>query len=292
MTTAISPTAPPRLAALEELLITGPPSIHGMILRFRSSASMVEFQALIRKYLPDQVGTILNKPDLAGQLSAFANIFEENYFPLLYIYDDEFHLEDMLLNDDDPEYDPLSQLLHAIPFQPYGLDYDDAHDMWQGHYDTGLLLLALVSELPFEELRVSWIQGAREHVSDDVLRPIAQKGYDVGVLLQALKGTDVQGVIDVAEWFSGMSDNIFLGCPNSPDYFNYSDPWTDEMVEAYTVEWRYAKQVMDRAKALGARIMLNPDENFKQLLKRVDFLVNQSQAAVQAKTLVEVLTGQ
>ena len=234
--------APPRLAALIEVLMVG--------------EGFAEFMDLVRQYTPEYEAEILRATGPQERLPIFANHFRDQYFPLSWIFDD--------MIDDEMGYTYMVSSIHCLAL---GFDDDDWHDIESRHHGHQLLF-ALVCD---DDLRVPTVEACAEHTSREVLRRIPEGGYAVEDLRRWLNGTEYDAVARAVDWFAGDTGNGFLDYGEEQSQYAW-DPWEPDTVAELTRQWQQADLLYDQVENFRTWLEVNPNQNFGQLL---DFIQNQ-----------------
>ena len=235
--------APPLLSGLPGLLLRRPPSLREMVTIVGYADDYAWFTGLVRRIFPQEAEETLSAPDVRTKVERFARLFAERHFPLYAPYF-EFFMED----GDEPSW---TWLRRGIPFDLMGFGYDGVHELWNGYRDGISAQLLLVNPPDSfygesDEIRVSWLESASEHIPQSTLERIPQGGIPVEALTEAVKETRFAGAAQAASWVFGETGNFFLDHSyEDGSYDGFADPWEDELIAEGTKEWRKARELMD-----------------------------------------------
>ena len=191
----------------------------------------------------------------------FADEFGRRHFPLNTDYLEMmagWH-DEMLSEDDEPEFTPYEILRNGIPYQLYGYSYDDFHEIFEnerpstclGALLTGTREFYLMGDEEDAAAREVLREGLARTMSLECLRSLPEKGFRPDLLRAALQGTPLEPMALQALWLVGETGNFFLD--NQLDYdneINYGERWEDEIVRLAAVEWRDARHIMRRVRSL------------------------------------------
>ena len=172
--------APPRLAALVEVLLVG--------------EGFVEFMDLVRQYIPEHEAEILRAAGPDERLPIFARSFKAAYFPLHWVFDGPM--------DGDVGYDYIVHSIHALPM---GWDDEDWHEIDSRH-SGHQLLFALCrccdssDHLLYDDsLRIPALEACAQHTRRSVLGRIPEGGCTRAELHRLLDGTEYEATAKAAE---------------------------------------------------------------------------------------------
>lgn len=257
--------APLKLTGLAALLRQRPPSLADMVALLYYLGDYKWFGELVEEYLPDEVETLAAIPNLNSRVERFSSIFSQRYFP---IYTDEAVID---WGNEEPAY---RQLHHCVPFELFGIGYDEKHFLWT-HYQPGFAAMALLSapvkeHLPYyqsdlEGLRLAWFESAAQYIPAETLRRIPANGIETGVLERVTEGTRFAAMGPHARWLWNSTDNFFLDFSYS-DGVEFDDPWDRDVVENATRIWREASGLIDQVEALGSWLEQDMPVRFADML--------------------------
>ena len=135
-----------------------------LIARLGAVEDYGEFVNLIREFLPEREVDILHQSTPQAQIAAFANYFEDRYFPL----------NPMLKEGDAEEY---ADLTHRIPVVVMGFSYDNYCER-DSYWSPGQQLLAYLVEDPYQdEDRTALADACAEHVLAEVIQRVPEGGF-------------------------------------------------------------------------------------------------------------------
>ena len=262
------------LAVLARRLTLEPPSIEHLIGFLGQSEVFAMFLELIREYVPDHEREIMRGP-VWERAESFKRRFEEEYFPLAdFAYGEEESLEYMM---------------HSIPVELMGWEYDAYHEFDNFRPGVSLLLGLVINPFDYgeeesEAARVPILEVCTEHVGAELVARIPAKGWDPDALRAACDDTPYGGVADFAEHLCGATGLWVLDC----NYEMYGEEvWDRGVVDELTAQWPQVKERLDRVYKMYDWLEASPVKNFTKVL---DFLVPKLAAVGPKvpKTLIEV----
>ena len=233
--------APPRLAALVEVLLVG--------------EGFVEFMELVRQYIPEYKAEILRATGPGKRMPIFANRFRDQYFPLHWLFDHGM--------DDELGYDYMVHSIHTLSM---GWDDDDWHSIEDRHHGHQLIF-ALCCDDP--GLRVPTLEACAQHTDRRVLRRIPTGGYIREELHQWLDGTEYEAAAKAVDWFYGDTGNGFLDYGDELSQYAY-DPWEPDTVRTLTLLWQEADLIYNQVENFRTWLEVNPNRNFGLLLDFIE----------------------
>ena len=242
--------APPRLAALVEMLLVG--------------EGFVEFMELVRQYIPDHEAEIMQAAGPDKRLPIFANHFRDQYFPLHWVFDAPM--------DGDVGYDFMTESIHTVSL---GWENEDWHDI-ENRHNGHQLLFALCrccdgTKHVFcdDGLRIPALEACAEHTRKDVLARIPDGGYTRDELHRLLDGTEYEAAAKATDWFHNDTGNGFLDYDDEMSENSY-DPWEPETVAALTQLWQEADLFTDQVNDLRVWLEQDTNQNFGALLDFIE----------------------
>jgi hypothetical protein len=213
-----------------------------------------DFVTLVREFLPEREFDILHESMPATQIAAFANYFEERYFPL----------QDMFKDGDVYEYE---QLITGIPVVVLGISYDFYCEI-DSYARDGIQLMTYLVQDPFQEDRVALAEACAQTVPAEIVDRVPPDGFPEEVC-RSLMDTPYKGLMHWRDQLWGETGNYFLdvcdedmwGCGGcgSPD-------WDRETVDELTVLWQRAMVIDREINNLVLWLEENPRERFEELL--------------------------
>ena len=279
-----------------------PPSLQatGRFLRFREQESEETwFGELARKYLPGKAAQIMGVMVPWVRILRFAGEFGRRYFPLNTDYLEMmagWH-DEMLADDEEPDYTPYEILRNGIPYLLYGYSYEDFHEIFENESPFTCLSMLLTSTGGFYMMGDEEDAAAREVVREglartmslECLRSLPENGFSPVLLRAALQGTPLEPMALQALWLTGETGNFFLD--NQLDYemeINYSERWDDETIQLAAGEWRDAQQIIQRVRSLSKWMERDFPQNARDavefLLERVETMPEHFRAAENSQT--------
>lgn len=237
-----------------------PPSLSALASALTGWEDYIEFQRLVREFLPQHEKAILGLGDAADQVGAFAQRFGQEYFPL-----------HGFLEDGDSE--GYQDLVGAIPCVVLGFSPDDYHELPEGGWRPGYLLLAYLVSLPRwwgeeEGARVALAEACAQHVPQGLLAQVREGGYPLEELRLRLDGTRFDALARWAEAWEQETGNFFLDTPEQAAWegaVEYPD-WTRENVTDLTEQWRQARAVNDEVHKLAELLEAAPASRFQEIV--------------------------
>ncbi len=234
-----------------------PRSLSSLTMQVEDVETYQEFLRLVDEYLPDQRQEILQAGSPDNMVMAFAHRFSEPYFPLA---------EQMFSGGNES----LSDLMRCIPLDVHGYDYDDYHCLCDERPSALLssLLVDFEEELGIGEegVRVTILEAAAQHVSQELLGRIPGKGYSLEYLEQVLPGSKYEGLLDRARHICHTTNNDFLDVTGE-EYWSNPPDWDREHVDNLTQEWRKAVEMQDRMVTFFSWLEEDLKGNFARLLR-------------------------
>ena len=276
---------PPRLTQILPQILHGakraPKSITGIMDLISNIEDQIWFKGIVREFTPADANEILAETGTVAKVSSFAEKFERHHFPLSYIFTDGY-LDEWDMEDQNSVY---TMLRSGIPYALFGIDPEEAHDAWNSYYGRGRALMMLIPILEDgyfrneDDVRVSWMESAAEHVSKDTLLKIPPRGIPQNSLIQAVEGTPLEGIAHVASWLMSNSGNFFVDDNYMEAEFQSIDEWNEEIITLASEVWREAEKILTPINRLANWLDedgADMDERFSQtldfVLERVDRL--------------------
>lgn len=251
-----------------------PPHLGSLVQAMTDPEDVLAFRALLREYLPEWEQNILALRGAEARVVAFAESFEEKYFPLHWVFTNP--------GAGDEGYSFLVSDIHP---QTLGWDDEDWHEI--ADRPVGFLLIYTLGgrceaepgrwdrelhdawERDLEGQRVTAVAEAAKHVDEALLRRVPEGGYTRPELHRLLDGTDYAAVALAADWFRNDTGNLVMDVPLESEQ-GVSDPWGPDNVRIITETWAEAKEMVDRVNALGKWLEQDPNRHFSQLLDFID----------------------
>ena len=249
----------PLLTLAQRLRSLGwPPSLTVLLSRMEDGQTYEEFVALVREYLPEREREILGRSGPADQITAFADRFEDSYFPL------HPALRDMV--------DDYAEITSGIPMVVMGLSWEDYHFMPDGYGGPGRLLLTYLLEDPYGEddgARIAIGEACAAHVPIDLLRRVPPGGLASDEAHRLLDDTPYRALAQWADILHYDTGNLILDTTNEELWEYGFPPWEREEVEAAARQWRQAEEIQQEINRLVEWLEENPPARFREIL---DFL--------------------
>ncbi|MEE9199148.1 MAG: hypothetical protein V3U26_05065 [Dehalococcoidia bacterium] len=234
-----------------------PHSLSSLVMQVEDVETYQDFVRLVDEYLPDQRQDIIQAGSPEDMVMAFARRFGDRYFPLA----DHLGLGDI---------ESLSDLMRFIPIDVHGYDYDDYHSLCDERPSALLssLLVDFEEELGIGEegVRVTILEAAVQHVSQELLGHIPGQGYSLEYLEQVLPGSKYEGLLDRARHLCHTANNVFLDVTGE-EFWSNPPEWSREQVDYLTQEWRKANEMQDRMVTFFKWLEEDLKPNFARLLR-------------------------
>jgi hypothetical protein len=221
----------------------------------RDGQSYEEFVALVRKYVPEREREILSQSSPAAQIAAFADRFEDSYFPL------------------QPAFrglvDDYADLTRDIPTVIMGFSWEDYHFMPEGYGGPGLLLLTYLMENPYGEddgARIAIGEACAAHVPIELLRRVPPGGLALAEAHRFFDDSPYRGLAhwgDILSWNTG---NFFLDTTDEDLWSEGFPPWEREVVEQLTRQWQQAEEIQQQVLRLADWLEEDPPAHFREIL--------------------------
>ena len=213
------------------------------------------FERIVRDLWPvgDTARTILDarRPGErreATRVSAFAERFAEEYFPLALC----------------EEY---AEIVGEVPFYRFGLTYDEV-EAWDGRVGHLLLMIAVLGDaMPGLAAHCDLLRE-EAGIADETLALIPAEQRDPATLDAALAGTPYAATGDLARWLYGDTGSCFLDATWEMQVLDNED-WTPGLIAELTTQWRAAEALMALVDALATLLEADPDGHFADLLRAI-----------------------
>ena len=249
---------PLNLAHINRILRPTPFHILQLLDTLVYGRSIQAVRTLATRYLPaEHAQTVLGAQNGQDTFTQFATLFSEHVFPL--------NLEHLGIDPSTEEFfDEIDQaellrvIENTIPYQIFGIDYsDELHELHE-HAPGGLIATAFIANIfhtdgsYFAEdstaFRNIWAEHLTDHwgVSPEAISRVPTFGHPPELVIQAVADTEHSMAADVVTYLAQLHENVFLTWYSYEEPFYYSDPWTDENIQAGTEAWEYARGVLDR----------------------------------------------
>ena len=235
-----------------------PPSFTVLLSCIEKGQSYGEFVALVREYLPEQEGEILSRNSVAAQIAAFADRFEDDYFPL------ECSFRGLA--------DNYADLTGDIPTVVMGFSWEDYHFMPDSSGAPGLLLLTYLIENPYGEedgARLAIGEACAPHVPIELLRRVSFGGLALDGVHRLFDDTPYRALAHWGDILHSNTGNFFLDTTVEDLWDEGFPPWEREIVEQLTRQWRQAEEIQRQIEHLIDWLEENPPAHFREIL---DFL--------------------
>lgn len=231
----------------------GPPKLGPLIARLDEAEEYEEFLDLVREFLPEREEDILHEPEPSLQVAAFAQYFEDRYFPL----DDCFKLGDV---------EPYADLTRGIPIIPLGMSYEDYHYM-SSDWRPGYQLLTYLIENPYDdEGRIALAEACLERVPDNLLQQVPEGGLSPAEAHRLFDDTPYRGVALWGDILWAETGNVFLDIDAESLWEQGLPRWGRETVEHLTREWQQAERTQQEVTNLAEWLEEDPRARFEELL--------------------------
>lgn len=240
------------MTLIRRLKSLAPPSLSWLVSRLKGLEDFEEFLEIVREFVPEWEQEIMSKADATDQIAAFADRFEDRYFPL----------QDFMRCDAEDYRDLTSQ----IPVVLRSFDYDDYHDI-EGLRD-GLQLMIYLLEPPCEDesgARVAWAESCSFLVPIELLERVPEGGLSLGDIEPRLSNTPYEGLVDWCKALNLDTGNFFMDCTWEDLGYHWWD-WGRENVDYLTEEWLKSEVILERIVKLAQWLEDDPVPHFEELL--------------------------
>ena len=225
---------PLRVLGLRLMVAAGIPSLGALIGRFGDIESYQDFVRLVREYLPEREADILGHAEPGEQVAAFADYFEDRYFPLW-----------PMLRDGAAE--GYADLTYHIPVTCRGVSCED-YELIASEWREGYQLLTWLAENPWGTTdgqgvfhprgpQVSLAEACEAVVGAALLERLPAGGLPPAELHRLFDKTRYRAVAmwaDILHQDTGCefldNDEDSMGCTIPPE-------WCREEVEHLTKAW-------------------------------------------------------
>lgn len=248
----------PLLTQARKLLSLGPPSLTALVARLEEVEEYEAFVALVREYLPEWEGEILRERSPALQMAAFADRFEERYFPLA----PHFRERDV---------EGYGQLTLGIPIIPRGISYEDYHDL--PNWALGFRLMAYLLAPPDwaeEGARVPLGESLVGEIPKELLERVPEGGLPREEAHCLLDGTPYQALALWADMLNMDTGIFFLDIEEEYPYYEGLPDWDKGTVEELTREWQQAQVMLNKVADLREHLAGDPPVRFGELLDFIE----------------------
>jgi len=229
-----------------------------LMARLEGAEAYKDFVALVRELLPEWEQDILRQPGPEEQIAAFADRFQDRYFPL----DDQARLG---------EFEEYGLFLQGIPVIVMGLSFDDYHYLPQDG-PLGILLMTYLLEDPYQEedARIALAEACSAHVPRELLQRVPEGGLTAEQAHRLLDGTKFEGVARWSDMHRGGSGNFFLDVCYEDLWETEFPPWDREAVEELAQQWPQAERAQQQLAALADWLEEDPPARFQELLELIE----------------------
>jgi len=246
--------AAPRLArptALGHLLRRLPSLPSAVAALLDDHDDYLEFRRIVREIFPAAAFEILAAHGATAldremaRVQAFFSRVERDLFPAY-------------------EWDEYAQMCGGIPFVRFGWSLDDLHELDR---PAGMLLMLALCEQPYGEPcdnHVPLLVACEEYVPKALLQEIPGRGIHPHTLHERLDTTRFAPAAEFADWVWSSTGSAFLDFSDENEI--YDADWTTTNVALLVEQWRVAKGLLDRTKALAGWLDAEPPARFAQLL--------------------------
>lgn len=267
----------------EKLHNARPPSISMVLSIFRNAETYNDFVKLVRDFLPEREGEILEKTTPHEQMACFASHFEDRYLPLHPSFK-EGECED-----------DYYELLRDIPVIVMGFSWEDYHEL--DNTRLGVQLMSYLFEPPYEGdseqvgERVALADGFSPEYQREAQR-VPAGGITLDAAKRMFKGKKWAGLRNWATYINMSTNNWFL---DTDDEMRYSGmemmEWDRETIEAMSKEWLRANAFYDKMMEF-AKWLEDDKEGPARYGQTIDFvLAHLEEADVHSEALVACSRG-
>ena len=227
------------------------PSLSSLIARLQGEEEFREFVRLVKEFLPEREADILSRESPVKQMQAFADYFEDRYFPL-----------------DDVIWEEYSDLVNYVPVRLQSVSYDE-YEAISSDWRPGYQLLTYLVESPYEEDRAALAEACLKHVSREVLERVPEEGFTPDRLHEALDGTPFRGLALWADVIWHRTENYFIDVDYETFWYDVPN-WDRETVEWLTRQWHQAEAIWQEVRHLVVWLEEDPRARFEELLKFIE----------------------
>ena len=245
----------PLSALTRRMQSLAPPSLSILIARLSEMEDYGDFVKLVKEFLPEREEDIFHQLSPATQMAAFANYFEDRYFPL----DENFKLG---------EGESYYELTRGIPVIVRGLSYDD-YECITSDWRPGLQLMSYLIENPYEEgdARISLAEACEEHVTVELLQRVPEGGLSLDEAHRILDNTPYNALALWAGIMCASTGNFFLDTDYEMLWSGGALPeWDRETVEILTRQWQQADLIQQEILDLAEFLEGDPATRFGEIL--------------------------
>lgn len=239
----------------QKLLSFCPPSLSYLIGQLEGVEDYPYFVNLVKEFLPERERDILGERSVVLQVAAFANYFEDRYFPLHPSFRDGMA----------EGYDEITR---GIPVMVQSIDFEEYHEMPESDR-LGMQLLVYLLEVPYHEdnaARIPIGEECAKYVPAALLEKVPETGFTDGQCQELLTGTRYQALAYLSKMLQHNTGNFFLDVDYEDLYSGMQLEWDREDVEELTRQWHQAENMWSEIRKLIDWIEENPTANFEELL--------------------------
>lgn len=273
--------APPRVMLLAHLSGRRPPEITALRRLFKVRMDTGWFFDTVGRVMPDKMAELRAIDDPHEQIARFAETFEHRYFPLAehvmsWITEGTEYAEE---EGDDTVWSLLSG---GPPYELYGFEYEDPHEMWQEAGPARTLLLLLLGpdpDLPhaghFDSgVRVSWFEQATAFMDLTPLTRIPEPPWPGSQVIEALEAEGLNAVATTCRWLSHATDIWMADTHVLPDSWGdpsiYDDGWGDEFLEEMAEQWQVTRVIQEEIRTATAWIEMDPVDAMTTMIDAIE----------------------
>ena len=225
---------PMRLKRLIEMAVRQPVRVTDLLRMTEDIEDWQWFCDLVRRILPESADLILTEGQDSETVARFRHHFEEKYFPLYEPLMD--HLTDRYWMQDPDEQSVWKSFKEGPPFDLYGLEIEDEHEVWEVNRTLVPLLLLLTSgensgsDWNFDDgVMVTWIEEAARIMDPDILRRMPDPCWTVAQVVTAFERAGQHDLAWAMRWV-----NHNTGVWGADAYF-IEQPWAGSL--AFRMGW-------------------------------------------------------
>ena len=247
------------LALARKMRSFGPPSLSILISHLSEMEDYGDFVKLVKEFLPEREEDILHQLTPATQMAAFADYFEDRYFPL----DDNIKLG---------EIESYFELTRGIPVIIRGISWDDYHEIATSDWRFGAQLIAYLIESPYEEgdARIALAEACAEHVPVELLQRVPEGGISPDEAHRILDNTPYKALALWADILCANTGNFFLDTDYEMLWSGGALPeWDQETVEILTRHWQQANLIEQEIFDLYEVLEGDPTARFEEILNLI-----------------------
>ena len=247
-------------ALAQRLRSLGLPSLSVLIARLGDIEDYQAFLDIVREFLPEREAEILCNLTPATQVAAFANYFQDRYFPL----------QDHFREPESGIVESYSDFTRCIPVILRGISYEDYHDLATGNWRNGALISSLLIEDPYsegEETHIAIAEACLGLMTAELIQLVPEGGISPEEAHRLLSDTEYEGLALWADQLHLSTNNFFFDTDYESFWSGYNEiDWNREMVESLTTEWQQADVIDEKVGQFFNWLEDDLEPRFRELL--------------------------